>query len=86
MATEAGTATMSDREPGVLLYVGADAQTVQRRRFNLTGRRCFSGAYGPKSRFTPEEAAQVVGLLDSGAFSDPRGRAARAPRRPWSGS
>ncbi len=55
---------------GVALYVGADAQNVQRRRLNLTGRRCFSGAYGPKSRFTPEEAAQVIGILDSGAFSD----------------
>jgi hypothetical protein len=54
----------------VLLYVGADAQNVQRRRLNLTGRRCFSGAYGPKSRFTAEEAAQVTGILDSGAFSD----------------
>src|SRR5579883_1639824 len=41
-----------------------------RRRLHLTGRRCFSGAYGPKSRFTPEEAAQVIGILDSGAFSD----------------
>lgn len=55
----------------VLLYVGADAQNAQRRRLNLTGYRCFSGAYGPKSRFTPGEASQVVGLLDSGAFSDP---------------
>lgn len=58
------------QEEGVLLYIGADAQNVQRRRLNLTGRRCFSGQYGPKSRFTPEEAAGVVGLLDSGAFSD----------------
>lgn len=54
----------------MILYVGADAQNVQRRRLNLTGHRCFSGAYGPKSRFTAEEAAQVTGLLDSGAFSD----------------
>jgi hypothetical protein len=59
---------------GVTLYVGADAQNVQRRRFNLTGLRCFSGAYGPMSRFTPDEAAGVVALLDSGAFSDPPGR------------
>jgi hypothetical protein len=58
-------------EEAVKLYVGADAQNVQRRRLNLTGLRCFSGAYGPKSRFTAAEAARVVGLLDSGAFSDP---------------
>jgi hypothetical protein len=58
----------------VRLYVGADAQNVQRRRFNLTGLRCFSGAYGPMSRFTPGEAARVTGLLDSGAFSDPPGK------------
>jgi hypothetical protein len=56
---------------GVRLYVGADAQNVQRRRYNLTGYRCFSAAYGPMSRFTPGEAPAVVGLLDSGAFSDP---------------
>lgn len=53
-----------------LLYVGADAQNVQRRRLCLTGLRCFSGAYGPKSRFTADEVPYVVGLLDSGAFSD----------------
>lgn len=59
---------------GVRLYVGGDAQNMQRRRMSLTGFRCFSGAYGPKSRFTAGEAARVVGLLDSGAFSDPPGR------------
>jgi hypothetical protein len=42
---------------GVLLYTGADAVSMQGRRFNLTGRRCFSGQYGPNSRFTPDEAA-----------------------------
>lgn len=57
-------------QEGVRLYVGADAQNVQRRRMALTGYRCFSGAYGPKSRFTRGEAASVVGMLDSGAFSD----------------
>lgn len=57
---------------GVTLYVGADAQNMQRRRFNLTGPRCFSRAYGPGSRFTPEEAAEVRGIMDSGAFSDVR--------------
>jgi hypothetical protein len=56
-----------------LLYVGADAQNMQGRRMNLAGRRCFSAAYGPKSRFAPQEAARVVGILDSGAFSDVKG-------------
>ena len=28
---------------GVLLYVGGDAQNVQKRRLNLTGFRCFFG-------------------------------------------
>lgn len=51
-------------------FVGADAQNIQRRRFNLTGSRMFSGAYGPCSRFTQEEAPLVQGFLDSGAFSD----------------
>lgn len=55
---------------GVRLFVGGDAQNIQRRRYNLTGDRCFSASYGPGSRFTPEEAACVTGLLDSGAFSD----------------
>jgi hypothetical protein len=56
---------------GVQLYVGGDAQNLQHRRFNLTGRRCFSASYGPGSKFTADEAATCVGLLDSGAFSDP---------------
>jgi hypothetical protein len=59
-----------DSGKALRLYVGADAQNVQRRRLNLTGLRCFSSAYGPKSRFTAEEVPHVVGLLDSGAFSD----------------
>lgn len=56
---------------GIRLYVGGDAATVQRRRCHLTGYRCFSGAYGPCSRFPAERVPEVVGLLDSGAFSDP---------------
>lgn len=61
---------MRDSLKPVRLFVGADAQNVQRRRLCLIGDRCFSGAYGPKSRFLPDEAPQVNGLLDSGAFSD----------------
>ena len=55
---------------GVRLFVGGDAQNIQRRRYNLTGDRCFSAAYGPHSRFNAVEAPQVTGLLNSGAFSD----------------
>lgn len=55
----------------VTLYVGCDVHRVQRRRVALTGPRCFTAAYGPHSRFTPQEAAGVRALLDSGAFSDP---------------
>jgi hypothetical protein len=65
-----GHLTTTPRPASPVLYVGADAQNVQRRRCNLTGFRCFSGAYGPKSRFTPDEAANIIALLDSGAFSD----------------
>src|SRR5262245_27290621 len=67
--------SLSAREEAVRLYVGGDACTVQRRRCHLTGRRCFSGAYGPKSRFPAHLVPEVSGLLDSGAFSDsPEGR------------
>lgn len=70
-AARASNGTRRGRElVGVLLYTGADAVSMQGRRFNLTGRRCFSGQYGPHARFTPDEASEVTGLLDSGAFSD----------------
>lgn len=52
------------------LWVGGDACSVQRRRCHLTGRRCFSGRTGPKSRFPAELVPAVRGMLDSGAFSD----------------
>jgi hypothetical protein len=55
---------------GVTLYVGADAKSVQGRRFNLSGPRCFSAAYGPNILFLPGEPGHVDALLDSGAFSD----------------
>src|SRR5262245_1905850 len=56
---------------GVRLFVGADACQIQGRRFALTGDRCFSAVYSRGCRLTCAEAAQVSGLLDSGAFSDP---------------
>jgi hypothetical protein len=59
--------------PGVRLYVGADAGSIHRRRYNLTGHRCFSAAGGPRCRYNALEAAEVIGLLDSGAFSDAPG-------------
>jgi hypothetical protein len=55
----------------VTLYVGADAVSVQGRRFNLTGPRMFNGQYGPNSRFTTEEVPLLDGWCDSGAFNDP---------------
>lgn len=55
---------------GVRMYVGADAVSIQGRRFNLTGPRMFNGQYGPFTRFTPDEVSLVDGWCDSGAFND----------------
>ena len=41
MSCQRGCGRMS--KDGVLLYVGGDAQNVQKRRLNLTGFRCFFG-------------------------------------------
>lgn len=60
--------------PAVTLYVGNDNPTCQGRRLNLTGPRMFNGTYGPKSRFTADEAPRVEGWCDSGAFQDPPDR------------
>jgi hypothetical protein len=56
---------------GVTLYVGADAGSVQGRRYNLTGPRMFNGSYGPHGKFTAEEVPHIDGWCDSGAFNDP---------------
>lgn len=56
---------------GVRLFVGGDAGNVRGQPITLHGDRCFSAARasrGPSGRL---DAARVIGLLDSGAFSDP---------------
>jgi hypothetical protein len=60
--------------PAVKMYVGLDAGTLQGRRFNLTGPRMFNATYGPFSKFSPEEVAQVQGIADSGAFQHEPGK------------
>lgn len=56
--------------PAVKLYVGADAGTVQGRRFAPTGPRMFNGSYGPNTKYEPEDVPLVEGWCDSGAFND----------------
>jgi hypothetical protein len=56
----------------ITLYVGGYAGSVQRRRCCVTGPRCFSPSWPPLVPFTPDEAARVEGLLDSGAYTDVR--------------
>lgn len=63
--------TEGDRDPAVTLYVGADAGSVQGRRFALTGPRMFNGSYGPNCPFGPSDVPLVEGWCDSGAFNDP---------------
>jgi len=53
-----------------ILYIGGDVDTVQRRRVDLTGTRCFTAANKVNSRFRKEEVPRLRVLLDSGAFSD----------------
>lgn len=56
---------------GVTLYVGGDAGTIRGTPVDLHGERCFSAARAAKGPSNRLEAARVIGLLDSGAFSDP---------------
>jgi hypothetical protein len=53
---------------GVQLFVGGDGSYINGERIVLHGQRCFSAVHRPRSRL---QASQVIGLLDSGAFSDP---------------
>lgn len=51
------------------LYVGGNCGTVQGEKEDLGGYRCFSAARKPdRGRIV---ARDVIGLLDSGAFTDP---------------
>jgi hypothetical protein len=54
---------------GVRLFVGGHAGTVQGEREDLAGDRCFSARHRPPSA-AYADPAKVIGLLDSGAFSD----------------
>lgn len=58
----------------IRLFVGGHAGTIRGEREDLVGDRCFTAAHPPQSaRF--EDVRQVIGLLDSGAFTDsPAGR------------
>lgn len=51
----------------ITLYVGGQSSTTQGEKQDLGGYRCFTAAY---SRNYPE-IPTAIGLLDSGAFSDP---------------
>lgn len=51
----------------IALYVGGQSTTTQGEKQDLGGYRCFTAAY-PKNY---PETLDAIGLLDSGAFSDP---------------
>lgn len=54
----------------VRLFVGGHAGSIKGEPEDLTGDRCFSAAYRAyPSRFP--DVSRLVGLLDSGAFTDP---------------
>lgn len=54
--------------PAVRLFVGGHGQSIQGERLDLAGDRMFSAAHRPSNIML--DPARVVGLLDSGAFSD----------------
>ncbi len=54
----------------VRLFVGGHAARIQGEAQNLSGDRCFSAAHRPQ-RVVGLHCARVVGMLDSGAFTDP---------------
>jgi hypothetical protein len=51
----------------ITLYVGGQSTITQNEKQDLGGYRCFTAAY-PKNY---PETLNAIGLLDSGAFSDP---------------
>ena len=54
---------------GVTLFVGGHAGTIRGERETITGKRMFTAAYPPQAAAF-SRMADVVGYLDSGAFSD----------------
>lgn len=65
----AGVGVMDRQPEAVRLYVGGHAARVQGEAQDLAGYRCFSAAHRPQR--VAQDTAATVGLLDSGAFSDP---------------
>ena len=63
---------MSAQPEAVRLFVGGHAGTIQGEREDLAGYRCFTAAQKPER--TGFDPADVIALLDSGAFSDPLDR------------
>lgn len=53
---------------GVRLFIGGHAGTIQGEREDLAGDRCFSAALRPYH--ADFNLSQLIGILDSGAFSD----------------
>src|SRR5262245_33392611 len=57
---------------GIRLYVGGSTASVRGERVDLTGYRCFTAAHPPvKIGHVTDDPNEIIGLLDSGAFSDP---------------
>lgn len=54
---------------GIRLFVGGHAHSIQGELVTLRGDRCFTAVHPPPATFNSPEG--VIGLLDSGAFSDP---------------
>lgn len=65
----AGVGVTATQREAVRLYVGGHAARVQGEAQDLAGYRCFSAAHRPQR--VAQDTAATVGLLDSGAFSDP---------------
>jgi hypothetical protein len=63
---------LSAQHEAVRLYVGGHASRIQGEVQDLTGFRCFTAAHRPQVGTTwGPRVADVIGLLDSGAFTDP---------------
>lgn len=54
---------------GVRLFIGGHASRVQGEILDLAGDRMFTAAHPPQ--VCPLDTTQLIGLLDSGAFTDP---------------
>lgn len=57
-------------ENGIRLFIGSHAATATGERVDLTGDRCFSAAHKQLPGCFTNSTGEIVGLLDSGAFTD----------------